>query len=144
MLDTKLQKTLTRALARSPGKLGPGDDQQVLNDVRSKLFEESARANRTFNLILGMAVCVFLVMLYLLMQNGDTPGAFAALSVALGTSLTGIIWFALRIVRESSQATLLLALAEGLPAEDALAAFQALLAKQADISVPPAANHKES
>lgn len=134
MLDARLQQVLTRALVRTPGKLG---NDERLDRLRDRLFEEAARANRMFNLVLGMAVCVFLVMLYLLMRNGDTPGAFAGLSAALGTSLTGIIWFALRIVREGAQATLLIALAEHLPAEDALSAFQALLAKQAEIPVTP-------
>ena len=77
-----------------------------------------------------MVLAIFLLMIYFLTVYACDTSVFLAISGASGVSISGLIWFAMRIARESSQMGLLIALAEQLSSEHALAAMQAIIQQQ--------------
>ena len=127
-LSTKTRMILREEIGSVAGMLGPGDDAIATNSLRARLFAEANRAQQLFYGALFMVLVVFIVMLYLLVINAGDAAAFVAISGASGISISGLIWFALRIARDSSQYSLLLVILERLPSQDALAAMQAVLA----------------
>jgi hypothetical protein len=132
VLSPRLERTLREVIGpvRGLGGEAPSKRAQALREL---LFAEAMRSTRIFNVVLVMILAVFVFMLYFLAVNADRPQTYVAISGAAGVSITGLIWLAMRTGRESTQATLLLILAEQLPSEDALAAMQTVLAGRKNV-----------
>lgn len=135
-LSARTRTILREEIGPIPGKLGAESGSVETDRLRTRLFEETKRAQQLFYAALFMVLVVFVVMLYLLVVNANDNTIFIAISGASGVSISGLIWFALRIARDSSQFSILLVILERLPSEDALAAMQAVLASNADVPEP--------
>jgi hypothetical protein len=139
-LSTKTRMILREEIGSVAGMLGPGDGALATSSLRARLFAEASRAQQLFYGALLMVLVVFVVMLYLLLINAGEAATLIAISGASGISISGLIWFALRIARDSSQYALLLVILERLPSQDALAAMQAVLAGSAGVLQPDISN----
>lgn len=135
-LSTRARKILREEIEPAPGMLGAGDGPIETDHLRARLFTEANRAQQLFYAALFMVLLVFVVMLYLLIVNAGETATLIAISGASGVSISGLIWFALRIARDSTQYALLLVILERLPSQDALAAMEAVLAGSAPVPQP--------
>lgn len=135
-LSARTRNILHEEIGPTPGKLGGEIGSTETERLRIRLFKEANRAQQLFYAALFMVLVLFVVMLYLLVVNANDTTTFVAISGASGVSISGLIWFAVRIARDSSQFSILLVILERLPSEDALAAMQAVLASNADVIEP--------
>ena len=130
-MRTNLSTRASRILREEIGTvraMGSNGKQAKRDSLRERLFNEGIRSSQLFYAALFMVLVVFVMMMYLLVTFADDTVTFVAVSSTSGVSISGLIWFALKISRESSELALMLILLEHLPSEDALAALQAILA----------------
>jgi hypothetical protein len=130
-LTQKLADILSEEVGPVQGKLGRGDPQQRAQALKERLFLEAGKSSRMMYAALAMILAVFVVMLYLLVLNAGDTTVLLAVSGASGLSISGLIWFAVRVAREAAQGALLVALAAQLSSENALTAMKAILQQQA-------------
>ncbi|MGR6465772.1 hypothetical protein [Rhizobium sp. PAMB 3182] len=140
-LEPKLANILSEEISPVQGRLGRGDPQQRTMALKERLFLEAGTSSRMMYAALAMILAVFVVMLYLLVLNAGNTTVLLAVSGASGLSISGLIWFAVRVAREAAQGALLVALASQLSSENALAAMKAILQQQQ--AIPPAGGATE-
>lgn len=127
MISKRLQNIIRNAVSAPTGSQGSGKEEIQTDFFRQELIKEQGRAGRMLNIALAMIFLVFIVMIYFLITNTGNTSFLTVIMAASGVSISGLIWFAIQTARERSQSSMLLLLADRLPAEDTLSAMNSLI-----------------
>lgn len=121
MLHKTIRAAVERQLGAPVGGLGGAQTRSEL------LSQAQAHSVKLLYGAAGMAVVLFVVMMFFMVWYRDDTVALAGLSAVFGCSIAGLITLVVKMSSSATQAGLLLALMSQLPREDALEALKAVL-----------------
>ena len=125
MLSRTVEEILSAALDSQGRAFGPGE--RGVAQIGSGLKDVLAKSRIFLYGAGGMCVILFFVYIILIIHDHQDTTKLVALSSAFGISIAGLIATMMRMADRQVQSGMLLALISGLPQDEILPAFKALL-----------------